>query len=165
MRGVRNSSINSSRINLGFLNLVVSTCLFHSISPNTRKKYSSGFNQYKKFCLEIGASPFPLVESVLVLFVASISQRVSHKTIKVYLSGVQFESVIRGFVEKISLMGRLFYVIRGVRRMQGSQFVRHRRLPITPSHLNEIIKFVDRSCFSVHDKLMWKAVVCLHFLV
>ena len=92
----------------------------------------------------------------------SLAARVKFSTIKVYLCGVQYESLIHGFYTKISSMCKLYYVLRGIRRLHP-HFGSKQRLPITPSHLRDMNSFLQKSLFSNYDKAMWKCLMLTAF--
>ena len=133
-----------------------------ALSPSTRHTYCSGFKVYYTFCKQISQRTFPLKESILQLFVTSLAGRLKYSSIKVYLCGIQYQSIICGFQEKIATMGKLYYVMRGIRRVHSTGCVKQ-RLPITPSHLRDMISFVQNSLFSNYDKAMWKCLILLAF--
>ena len=134
-----------------------------ALAPSTRRSYRSGLKSYKKFCQAVSVPYFPLVEQNLQLFVTSLAKRVSYATIKVYLCGVQYESLVLGFNSNISGMHKLYYVLRGVRRIQGPHWKKNKRLPITLSHLKTMLIFVYESSFCQHDKAMWACLILLAF--
>ena len=131
-----------------------------AISTSFRKAYTTGFNQYVSFTAQIAAGPFPLTQGKLELFVASISNKVSFTTIKVYLSGIQFYSSMYGFSEKISRMKRLSYVLRGTRRSRVV-YTNHRE-PIRFRHLSFLYNFFSLN-FNRFDKRMLRAATCVAF--
>ena len=59
---------------------------------NSFSTYRTGFIQFLIFCYRFAIPPFPLAENVLENFYVDICHRVSHKSIKVYLSSIQFFS-------------------------------------------------------------------------
>ena len=63
--------------------------------------------------------PLPLYQQILLFYVTFLAHRLSYKSIKVYLSGIQFCSNFMGLTEKVSEMCQLFYVLHGIRRVQG----------------------------------------------
>lgn len=134
-----------------------------ALAPNTRSTYRSGLRAYKIFCSQLSLPLFPLNQFHLQLFVTSLSKRVSYATMKVYLCGIQYESLIRGFSQKISHMVKLCYVLRGIRRTQGSKWIKNKRLPITPSNLRSMLLFIKNSHFSFHDKAMWSCLILVAF--
>ena len=132
-----------------------------ALAPSTRSSYRSGLNRYILFCKRTYATPFPLAEIVLQLFVTSIANYVKFSTIKVYLCGIQYQSIVCGYSEKICAMPKLHYVMRGIRRSHPNNIIR--RLPITPSHLREMIQFINESLFSDHDKALWAGLILIAF--
>ena len=75
-----------------------------------------------------------------------------------YLAGIQFFSHLWGFPGEISKMKRLFYVLRGIRRVQGSSY----RRPFTLDHLMYFLSFTAAR-FNTSDHLMLRAVACVAF--
>ena len=132
-----------------------------SLSINTRRTYSSGFKAYQSFCAQLFVHMFPLKENTLQLYVTSLAGRLQFSTIKVYLSSLQYCSILRGYEEKIATMGKLYYVMRGIRRLHAGG--KKQRLPITPSHLRQMILFIEQSGFTKYDKSMWKALILIAF--
>ena len=133
----------------------------YALAPSTRSTYRSGLNSYSVFCKQLRASRFPLQEINLQLFVTSLATRVKYSTIKVYLSGIQYQSITLGFDTKISDMGKLYYVLRGIWRLQCNGSCQ--RLPITPQHLRDMITFIENSLFTSYDKAMWKGLILVAF--
>ena len=101
-----------------------------ALAPGTKSSYNSGFRQYEEFCRSIQVPLFPLAAPTLELFVSLLARRVGFKTIKVYLSGLQYFSTLAGWPTKVSGMPTLAYVLRGIRRVQGPAFSRPPRGPI-----------------------------------
>lgn len=157
----RSRSNTNSFIDTTTLQRDLSHYLKSSISTNTRATYRSGYLSFKIFCEATSVPTFPLTESTLQLFVTYLARRVKFATIKVYLCGVQYESVIRGFNTKIAHMGRLYYVLRGIRRCHPNSA--SQRLPITPADLRKMIMFIKNSMFSNHDKAMWTCLILVAF--
>ena len=82
----------------GLRQLEVERCRYfeEALAVNTRRTYGTGVRQYLRFCQEIGVSPFPLNERTLQYFVVSLARRVGYQSIRVYLCGVQQESLVHG---------------------------------------------------------------------
>ena len=75
--------------------------LFHEyqslgVSPSTRRTYRVGVRSYQQFCNQFNIHQFPATSLTLRYFCTSIAQRVSYKTIKVYLAGIHLEHPERG---------------------------------------------------------------------
>ena len=138
-----------------------SLLLDRALAPNTLNTYQVGIRQYVAFCLSFEVSPLPLREPVLEYFWVSLSSRISHKSIKVYLCGVQFWSKINGGSVLIENMHRLDYVIMANRRAQGTFFDRPARPPVTLQMLQEICAFISNT-ESPFDRDMQEALQSQH---
>ena len=68
-----------------------------------------------------------------------------------------------GYTQLVSDMPLLFYLLRGIRRTQGSLYQRPRRQPITISQLAAIISFLERSPYHSQDRSMLRSAVTLAF--
>ena len=136
--------------------------LASSLSDNTRRTYSTGVRQYHRFCAEVGAEPFPLRQRLLELFSVSLARRVGHQTIKVYLSGVQLDGILRGGTALMRDMHGLKYLIRGIKRAQGSAHCRLPRVPVSTDTLRAVLAGIKR-VYSGWDALMLEAAVLLAF--
>ena len=133
-----------------------------ALAPNTRRTYGTGVRQYLRFCQEIGTAPFPLVERVLEYFVVVLARRVGYRTIRVYLCGVQQESLVHGGSSLLREMHSLHYLVRGIKRDQGRAHFRAPRVPITGPMLRSILAGIGDN-FSGRDAAMLSAAVTLAF--
>ena len=76
--------------------------------------YESGWRHYDKFCTQFGVTPLPLTEEALAVFAAHLSQSVSVRTVRSYLSAVRFYHVRAGLPEPaLSASPKLSYVLNG----------------------------------------------------
>lgn len=118
-------------------------CYFRSgLASSTQQTYASAKKQYPQFCLAIKAPPLPATESLLCRFVSQLAnEKLSHSTIKGYLSGVRHLHVAEGYGDPhISDMARLEQVLRGIKRARSSDCSRRERLPVTPAILGLLQK-------------------------
>ena len=92
-----------------------------------------------------------------------MANRVGYKTIKGYLSGIQFHLSINGSPIRIADMSPLFYTLRGIRRRQGNHFRRLRRSPITINMLSTLHAASGRYTSSRQDSFMWCAASSIAF--
>ena len=134
-----------------------------SLAPSTRNTYNSAYQNYNQFCHQCRLPLFPLSCHVLQFYVTSLARRVSYKTIKVYLAGIQFYSYMSGYQETITSMIQLFYLLRGIRRVQGSQFSQVRRSPITIRHLYQLVNHIQVRHQNPHDQYMLHSAITLAF--
>ena len=95
-------------------------------------------------------------------FAVSLRRRVGYKTIKTYLCAIQACSIIQGYPERVRDMPRLHYVLRAIRKEQGTTHVRPRRLPITFNHLCELKAYIAQA-YCLFDRLMLSAVITTAF--
>ena len=144
------------------LNQEVDHLLGASISPSSSRTYQSGLQSYTQFCVAVSLQPFPVTEDALLLYLAAVRRRLSYKTIKVYLAGIQFHSLLRGYSLELQNYSRLFYALRGIRRVQGTKFSRPQRAPITIHHLSRLLRYFKKN-FSTLDRHMLSAAVLLAF--
>ena len=105
-----------------------------SLAPSTSSTYRTAWNSYQNFCLHANVRPYPLNQVVLLFYIVYLASRVS-STNKVYLSAVQYCSDVLCYQISMARMYPVFYLLRGIRRQQGSQYHRPRRYPITLLHL------------------------------
>ena len=105
----------------------------------------------------------PVTEVSLLRFCAAQACRLSYKTIKVYLSAVQFWSSIAGHTIAFNQLPLLYYVLRGIRRTQGNRFTRPRRLPITIFLLRTLHRRVQLQTYTHLQQLMFRAASSLAF--
>ena len=133
-----------------------------ALATTSLQVYQTALTQYLHFCIQVGVHPYPLQERVVELFSTSLARRVGYKTIKAYLYGIQFHGNIRGHHHKITDMPRLGYLLRGIRRTQGSRHSRSRRRPITLTHINTVYEHVDR-IHHKEDASMLKAAITVAY--
>ena len=66
------------------------------VAPLIYCTYRAGVRSYQQFCNQFNIQQFPATSLTLRYFCTSIAQRVSYKTIKVYLAGIRLEHLERG---------------------------------------------------------------------
>ena len=98
------------------------------VAPSTRRTYQAGVHSYLLFCDKFTIPPFPASPLTLRYFCSYTASHVSHKTIKVYLSGIRLEHLERGHHDPTddNLLHLLF---KGIKRSQGN--TSRQRLPVT----------------------------------
>ena len=99
-----------------------------NVAPSTRRTYKTKVCSYLLFCDQFTIPPFPASSLTLRYFCSYIASHVSHKTIKVYLSGIQLEHLERGHHDPTD--DKLLHLLcKGIKRSQGDNS--RLRLPIT----------------------------------
>lgn len=136
--------------------------LQNSLTRSSQATYASGFQSYASFCSRNGFAVFPLVESILELYVSSMARRLAFSTIKVYISAIQYNSIINVFSESIADMRRLYYVLRGIRLFLANRRSLPRRRPITIHQLLQL-HIWTRLRYSSYDADMLRAASSLAF--
>ena len=157
------ASFAGTGMSLEHLDLAVFRFQQAALAPSTYSTYSSGVRSYRLFCIHTGSPVLPLTELTLQRYAASMANRVGYKTIKVYLSGVQYLSIMSGFDVQVSSFMRLYYTLRGIRRIQGSRFGRQRRLPISITQLMFLHHRVQLQRYSPFEALMLRTSASLAF--
>ena len=133
-----------------------------SIAPSTRATYNVGTRRFELFCRQINVQCYPPSEQTLMFFATSLSKHISFKSIKVYLAAIQYHTILKGWSIKMNNMNRLYYTLRGIRRVQGNTFTRPPRSPFT---MNLILKLHSSLYlhFSFLDAHMIKAASLIAF--
>jgi hypothetical protein len=129
------------RHQLTVLDAAVEQYLAGGITLSTRASYSSALRRYLSFCQQ-----FHLLqrsETTLCRFAASLGQqRLKHRTVKSYLSGLRFAHIHQGLGNPFMMdMPRLGYVLSGIKREQALKGAKPKpRLPITA----EVLKMMKQ---------------------
>ena len=148
---------------MAYLDLTILRLHRAALAPSTLSTYSSGLRAYHCFCSQVSLPLLPLHEVNLERFVSSLVCRVGYRCIKVYLAGVQFYSIMSGFNCRIASFPRLYYLLRGVRRTQGSRFRRPARIPVTLSLLQLIHHRLQLQSYTPTARLMLRSASSLAF--
>ena len=126
------------------------------VAPSTRHTYRTGVRSYQQFCNQFNIQQFPATSLTLHYFCTSIAQRVSYKTIKVYLAGIRLEHLKRGLHDPTD--NKLLQLLcTGIKRSQGN--TSRTRLPITIDLLRSLkTQLRNDSSYSLLEKrLLWSA--------
>ena len=98
------------------------------VAPSIHHTYQAGVRSYQQFCKQYNVPDFSSISLTLHYFCTSIAQRVSYKTIKVYLAGIRLEHLERGFQDPTN--DKLLQLLcTRIKRSQGGTSRTH--LPIT----------------------------------
>ena len=158
------------------LNNAVEQLWTHAVAKRTRSLYDIGFSHFIRFLLLNGIACIsqqlpPISEDVLIYFVAHCFTvlKLRHTTIKLYLCGIRYTYLKRGFPNPLEtsigeFLPRLTLILNSVKRIQGVQSVK--RLPITFSILRQICLKLRKGIFNKYiDCLIETAciVAFLHF--
>ena len=114
----------------------------HGLAASTNRTYNSAKCRYLNFCKEQHLVALPASEQQLCKFASYLAiQRLSHGTIKCYLSAVRHLHVEHDWGDpNIHEMAKLELVLRGIKRIQASERgPPKQKLPITPDVLFRIL--------------------------
>ena len=126
------------------------------VAPSTRRTYQAGVRSYLLFCDQFTIPPFPASPLTLRYFCSHIAGHVSHKTIKVYLSGIRLEHLEHGHLDPTD-DELLRLLCKGIKRSQGD--TSRLRLPITINVLKDLkTQLRNYSSYTLVEKrLLWSA--------
>ena len=139
------------------------------LAPSTHKASKAAVNRFSLFCAKFGFNdPFPVNESLLCRFVASLAQEgLALNTIKTYLAGIRHAQVIKGLPEprQLDSMPWLRLLQSGVGRNRVAQGVppARQRLPITLPMLRAMLDIwtatpnSESSSHSFNLAMLWAA--------
>lgn len=113
-----------------------SSYLSLSLSTNTLASYDTALRSFSIFCAQDRTVPFPLAERTLIRYICFLARRIKYSSIKIYLSGIRFHSLIRGYKADIDSMHKLYYVLRGIRRHHSQIYLSLQKAPILRSDLS-----------------------------
>ena len=133
------------------------------VAPSTRRTYRAGVRSYQQFCDRFNIQQFPATSLTLRYFCTSIAQRVSYKTIKVYLAGIRLEHLERGLHDPTD--DKLLQLLcTGIKRSQGT--TTRSRLPITINLLRSLktqlrndasYSLLEKGCCGQHSHWLFMA--------
>ena len=135
---------------------VLNQCQLLAIAPSTRRTYQAANKSFTQFCTHFSIEPYPATSLTLHYFCAELSQKLSYKPIKVYLSAIRFEHLERGLPDPTD--NELLHMLcKGIKRLQGDNTTL--RLPIT---INIMRMLKDQLHHShqyslVEKRLLWSA--------
>lgn len=133
-----------------------------SIASSTSSQYSACLDKFLQWTRTWNLVAFPLHEQNLVLFVSNLALTSSYGNIKKHLAALKFFSVAHNL--PVGTFNRLYLVVRGIRKSQGPEFRRNKRLPVSPDMLRTIKFNLFNSSQRYEDKLMlWAAMVTAFF--
>ena len=134
--------------------------LSHALAPTTRDNYHGAFKKYIEFCEWHHLHPLPVLENNLISFATHLSYSLAHDSIKVHLSAIAFYAAINDHSINFKIFKRLYYLMRGIKRLQSPKRKKRKRAPITPALLHIIKTNLFNSGKVYEDKVMlWAALL------
>ena len=137
----------------------------HGLAPSTSKIYICNRSKEVRQLLSPARPPSSLWvtlscdEWTLCLFATFLARFVHHLTIKVYLSGIRMLHVEQGFPDPVQNCLRLQWVVRRIKRSQGSSS--SNRLPITDSHM--LLIWISLNSHLPDNCMFWAACTLGYF--
>ena len=135
-----------------------------SIAPSTRQNYTYSFRAYQTFCEHYNLQTLPPTEHILTLFATYLATYTSHSNIKLHMSAIKHFATTQGHYTDFQTFRRLYLLLRGIKRTQGSSRSLPPRQPITPHTLQIIHNNLFKSSRRYEDKVMlWAALTTAFF--
>ena len=150
----------STQLAITYLEGLATDLVNNSLASSSRRSYTSAQRQYVQFCELLNFIPLPATERQLVLFVAQLAQRLSHSTVRSYLSAIRHMQITEGLGDPLNNALRLQLAMKGLKRKKPKSG--DVRLPITPYILKAIKTSLNRDPYN-HDNIMLWAACCLAF--
>ena len=133
-----------------------------SLAISYQKTYSSGEKRFIDFCYKLHIDPnhiLPTNENMLVYFATYMARSVTADTVKVYLAAIRYMHILNGHNLDLKSFLRLQYVLKGIKRSQGSS--KFTRLPITLTHLKLFQLLLSNPSFD--NIMLWAALTLAFF--
>ena len=131
-----------------------------SLAASTHQLYFRAWKKLVQFGQQFGLQIFPLSPSVLGLFITHmVNQRLGCNTIRTMVSAISFYHKINGLPDPAAsfLISKLLI---GTKKSAPSV---DKRLPITVHMLHQLVRALDRVCFSPYDKKLYKSMFLCAF--
>ena len=127
------------------------------VAESTRKCYKSSMKRYTAFCSQFSLPCLPASDRTLSLFIAFLGRdKISSKTIRIYLSGIRHFHVLKGLVF-CGITPKIELLLRGVARENGSA-APNTRLPITPDILRLLKRQLAKNPQDFENRMLWAAI-------
>ena len=158
-----------TRLDGSELDILANKYFLKGLADSTRRAYGSAQKQYLRFCEREGMAALPGKEGGLHVQLARfvprlVADKLMHKTIKAYLSGVRYLHIAEGRRDPFEwTMNRLQYTLRGIKRCEAESGDKSReRLPITLGILKRIRDIWSSAGPDPDTSMLWVA-YCLDF--
>ena len=131
-----------------------------SLAPSTWRTYGVAQSDFASFCNSIHTPPIPASEDLLIFYIAHLSLRLAHSSIRTYMSAIRNWHIVHGYSDPLTGKPKLGLFLRGVKKLKPA--ARDARLPITPFVLDKI-RQVLLAHPSDYTNIMFWAACCLGF--
>ena len=102
-----------------------------ALAASSYHVYQVGLRHYRHFCKTSNRKPYPVSQDTLKFFITYLAEKVSFKTLKLYLAAVKLNNIELGYKDKVNKMPQLHLLLRGIKRTLGNKGKRKQHLPIT----------------------------------
>ena len=90
------------------------------VAQSTRRTYQAGVRAFQHYCTLYAIAAYPASPLTLCYFCCYMAERVSYRTIKVYLAGIWLGHLERG-LEDHTKDELLYLLYTGIKRSQGTR--------------------------------------------
>ena len=104
----------STRLAVTELESIASDLIKKTFADSTLRCYSAGQSTYLSFCIRFSLQHLPASEQQLILVTADPSQRLSYRSIRVYISAVRFLHIANGQANHLKEKLQLNLLLRGI---------------------------------------------------
>ena len=138
---------------------VAENLITDSLGPSSCRAYRAGQSEFIQFCHRLSVTPLPVQEPLLILFVAHLSLRLAHSSVRWYLSAVCHMHIAQGFGDPLAGTLRLQLALKGLKRSKPRE--KNSWLPVTP-YVLRVKAVLDREPHRQDNIMLWAA-CCLGF--
>ena len=131
-----------------------------SLAPSSHRVYRVSRRHYNNFCHRHNLLLYPLTQKVLMLYVTDLTDSLSFKSIKLYLSAIKHRNIALGFKNSIHKMAQLHMLLRGVKRTLGNKGVKKKASTHYPSTTSTTAPLLQT--LSIPNPRQGNAMVSLH---
>ena len=86
-----------------------------ALAPLSRHVYQVGLRHYRHFCKTSNRKPYPAFQDTLKFFITYLAEKVSFKTLKLYLAAVNLNNIELGYKDKVHKMAQFHLLLRGIK--------------------------------------------------
>ena len=144
-----------SGVAIAHLKAIAHQLVQDSLAPSSQRAYSSAQRSFLQFCHSLQVPALPAHKQVLLLYIAELSQRVAHSTVRSYSLAIRHMHLSNGFPDPLRDRPRLDLALRGIKRRKPPS--RDTRLLITPF----VLGILERSLTHLSDHycqfMLWAA--------
>ena len=134
---------------------VAENLITDSLGPSSCRAYRVGQSEFIQFCHRLSVTPLPVQEPLLILFVAHLSLRLAHSSVRWYLSAVRHMHIAQGYGDPLVGTLRLQLALKGLKRSKPRE--KNSWLPVTPYVLRRVKAVLDQEPHRQDNVMLWAA--------